>query len=618
MPLTSFQAPSFNQILQSLLNDYRALTTFYGYNLSIDPGSEVYLRFSTQAGQIAVLYQLMNVLTNSKLIDTATGSDLDRVANDFGLQRRGATSATGFIQLVASVSQVLIAGKTLTGPNGLQYQVTTTGVYNPNQNVPVNSVDTGTQANLGIGNILTWTSPQANMQSTCLVSIAITGGADSEDDDTLRSRLYLTLQSPPQMGNDQQVVTVAGSVDSIIQQAFVYSNFNGAGTQLVALTGYQTTSYIGRDIPHLQLDGYVKPYGVQQLQPGLLLQNTGPGNGPLSFGAYNTYTSYLNNLGQNLSADTNAIYGQLPGPIANPYATVITTVNNLPTDVAAVMTLPYPVGAGTNGFGNGWEDFTPWPVPDGYYVNDGYCKVTAVQGVGTVVGGQTGFGLTIRAPSSGTYHTNPPFNSSLAYSNSTPTPGTTHVQWVNRSDLQDAGWLVVTATVLGAQDNGNDTWNVVLDTPLVFGPGGTDFYGSQAVWTDGYEHAGVAVGDFIFPASVNAQNYLNTLMQQYALLGPGQVTSSQGLLVLGASRYPSANAQFPNVVGVQAERALVSQNNEVYAASVNSSSFVAGAQPNLGAAYNTAYSPPSVNAPPNIFVPRNIGFYPQETYGFGK
>lgn len=611
MPLTSFQAPSFNTILQSILNDYRAITTFYGFNLSVDPGSEFYLRSSAFAGQLAVLYQLMNVLTNAKSVDTAAGDDLDKVANAFGLQRRGATTASGFVQLAASVPQTLIAGTTLGGPNGLQYQVTITGVYNPNQNVPVNSVDTGTAANLAIGNIMSWTSPQPNMKSTCLVSIVVTGGANSEDDDTLRSRLYLTLQSPPQMGNNQQIVTISGSVDSIIQQAYVYANFNGAGTQLIALTGYQTSSYIGRDIPHLQFDGYVKPYGVSGLQPGLIAQSSG-------FGAYNKFTQFFNNLGQNLSNDTSAIYGQLPGPVANPFATVITTVNNSPTDVAAVMTLPYPVGAGTNGFGNGWQDFSPWPNPDGYFVNDGYCKVTAVQGPGTTIGSQTGFGLTVRAPSSGSVHTSPPFASFLTYNNNTPTPGTTHIQWVNRSDLQDSGWLVVTATVLGATDNGNDTWNIVLDTPLTFGPGGTDFYGSQAVWTDGYEHAGVAIGDFIFPASVNAQNYLDTLLQQYALLGPGQVTSSQGLITLGASRYPSANAQFANVIGVQAERALVTNNNEVYSASVNSSSFVPGAQPQLGSAYNTAYTSPTTNAPPNIFVPRNIGFYTQELYGFGK
>ncbi len=463
-----------------------------------------------------------------------------------------------------------------------------TGTYNPNANVPISSVDQGAQTNLAVGNILNWSSPLPNMQTTCLVSIAVTGGADAEDDNTLRNRLYLALQSPAQMANGQQIITVAGSVDGLIQQPFIYSNFNGAGTQLITLTGYQTTSYIGRDIPHLPLDGYVKPYGVNQLQPGLIPQVGGQG-------AFNQYTLAAANLGQNLSSDTSAIYGQMPGPVANPFATVIATVNNQPSDIATVLTLPYPVGAPTNGYGNGWVDFTPWPNPDGYYVENA-CTVVSVQGTGTVIGGQTGFGITIAAPSSGIIHTNPPFVSSQTYSANTPTPGQTHISWVNRSDAQDTGWLTVTATVLGATDNTNDTWSIILDTPLVFGVDGYDFYGNTEV----------AVGDFIFPASVNGQSYLNGMMQQYALLGPGQVTASQGLIVLGASRYPSPNAQFPNVIGVQAERYLVSNNQEVYSASVNPQS-----------AYNTAYNPPTVNAPVNIWIPRNLGFYPTEIYNFG-
>ena len=589
MVITAFNPPSFSQILQAYLDDYRAITSYYGYNLSVDPGSEIYLRFSTEATQRTVLYQLLGTLVNSKLVDTASGADLDRVANDFGLQRRTATAAQGFVQLFASVPQTLIVGSTLTGPNSLQYQVSQTAIYNPNDSVPITSVDLGSQTNLPVGSILSWSSVLPNMQSVCLVSIAVTGGADTEDDSTLRSRVFLTLQSPPQMGNGQQMVQVAGSVDGVIQQAFVYSNFNGAGTQLIALTGYQTSSYIGRDIPHLQLDGYAKPYGVSQLQPGLQVQAGG-------YGAYNKYTLAAHNLGSNLSTDTSAIYGQMPGTVANPYATVITTVNNTPSDVAAVLTLPYPVGSSVNGLGGGWLNSSAWPVPDGYYVTNN-CAVLSVQGVGTIIAGQKGYGITISAPSSGTTHTSPPHTSSLTYSSNTPTPGATKIQWVNRSDEQDTGWLVVTAKVIAATDNANDTWSLVLDTPLVFGTSGTDFYGNTAV----------AVGDFIFPASTNAQNYLNVLMDQFAMLGAGQVTSAQGLLTLGASRYPSPSAVFPSVIGVQTERALVTQNAEVFAASVNPAS-----------AYNTAFNAPTTNAPPNIFIPRNLGFYPSENYNFGK
>lgn len=616
--VTTFSVPSYSQILQSLLNDYNSITTYYGYNINTDPGSEIYLRLATFSGPLAVLYNLMNILTNSKMIDTALGADLDRAANNLGLYRRGATSAEGFVLLGSSVSQTLLAGTILTGPNSLQYQVSTSGIYNANSNVPITSVDTGASTNLPVGAILNWSVSLPNMQTVASVSVAVTGGADNESDDTLRGRVYLSLQSPPQMGNAQQLATLAGTIDGVVQQGFVYSNFNGAGTQLLALTGYQTTSYIGRDIPHLLLDGYVKPYGVLQLQPGLVIQATG-------YGAYNQYTAAWGNtshsgppggsLGPNLSSDTSMVYGQLPGTIANPFASVITTVNNVPTDIAAVLTLPYPVGAANNGVGNGWMDYTPWPVPDGYYVNQGYCSVTNIHGTGSfIVGGNgsTGYGITVSAPSSGSVHTGGNGFSvpAATYTTQVPTTGTTHIQWINRSDAQDSGWVVVTATILDALDIGNDTWSLILDTPFVFANGASDFYGN----------IGIVVGDFIFPASINAQNYLDILLQQYALLGPGQVTSSVGLLSLGASRYPSANTQFPNSMGVQVERALVSNNNEVYAASVNSGAFISQSTGkfNTASAYNTAFSAPTTNAPPNIFIPRNAGFYPAETYNFGN
>ena len=621
----AFTLPTYQELLQAMISDMIQASSYYGYGngngVSVVPGSELYLRFSTIAGQLAVQDQLMLTLVNNNLISTSSGSNLDAVAANFGLQRRGATNSQGFVQLTSTIPITLQVGAVLTGPNSLQYQVSQYGVYNPNQNVPIVSIAQGSQTNLPVGNIMSWQISQANMQPTCLVSVPITGGADSEDDATLRNRLYLTLQSPAQMGNGQQMVTLAGSVDGQVQQAFVYNNFNGAGTQLISLVGYQTTSYIGRDIPHLLSDGYVKPYGVLGLQPGLVAQ-------PITNGPYNIYStpgfaystsgpppfrngpSPLDNaglFGQNLSSDSAAILGQIAGVVGNPFATVVTTVNNVPSDMAVVLTLPYPAGSAQNsGTGiqaAGWLDTTPWPNPDGYYVTS-VPAVVSVQGVGTVIsGGQTGavgFGITINAPSSGAHHTmGSPFASYLTYNNNTPTAGATHLQWVNRSDEQDTGWTVVTATVTDFKDNGNDTWKLVLDTPLTFGTDGYDFYGNT----------GVAVGDYIFPASTNAQSYLSALMFQYSLLGPGQATASQGLLTLGAARYPSSNAQFSTVMGVQVEKYLETTFNEVFNAVVS---------PNNGGAVNTAFTPPAINAPSNIYVPRELGFYPEEFWSFGN
>lgn len=614
-PLTNISIPTYSQILTSMLSNMQTLTAYYQYNngqgLSISPGSELYLRFATIAGQRAVQYQMMNVLVNSKLISTATGADLDAVAANFGLKRRGAQSSQGFVQLVSTVPITLSVGSILTGSNSLQFQVARFGVYSPGSNVQIASVDRGSQTNLSVGSILTWQNSQANMQSTCQVSVAVTGGIDAEDDATLRNRLYLSLQSPAAMGNGQNLTTLSGAVDGLVQQAFVYSNFNGAGTQLITLAGYQTSSYIGRDIPHLLSDGYVKPYGVLGLSPGLLPQTAAQsGLSSAGYGAYNYYSAaYGNtdagNYGSNLSADTSAIYGQLPGGVANPYATVITTVNNVPSNLAAVLTLPYPVGSAQNGFGNGWVDAAPFPNPDGFYVTTAPA-VVSVQGVNSTIssGGQTtppaaGFGITITAPSTGLIHTNPPFVSKQVYNNNSPTAGASHINWVNRSDAQENGWSVVQATIIDFKDLGNDTWQLILDTPLTFGSDGYDFYSNTEV----------AIGDYIFPASVNAQSYINQIMIEYALLGPGQATASQGLLALGAARFPSSNANFPTTIGVQLEKALVENFNEVYQAVVS---------PTNGTAVNTAYLAPSVNSPPNIFVPHQIGLFPIEFWGFGN
>ena len=613
----AYSVPSYQQILQSAINNYQQMATYFGYNISITPTDELYIRLSTYASLVSVLYQYDNQLTNANIIDTATGSNLDRVGNFLGFIRRTALSSQGAVTLVASQNQTLITGTLLTGPTGLTFQVQYTGVYANGQAVNVVCVNTGANTNINTGSIMTWQAPTGTMQSSAIVTVACTGGVDAEDDETFRNRIYLAIQSPPGMGNATQVITTSASVDNIIQQAFTYANFNGAGTQLIALTGYQTNSYIGRDIPHLPYDGYVSIYGNTVFNPSLQLQTgatplPGPNPNGLGFGAYNQYTLAGNNFGQNLASDSSAIYGQLPATVANPFATVITTVNNIPSQVNAVLTLPYPVGASPNGLGGGWLNATPWPVPDGFYVQD-YCSVVpfvsapSVAYPGQTQGPNSATCFTISAPSGGAFNTSNPNVSSLTYTNHTPVLGQTQIQWINRSDANQAGWQVVTATVMDAYDNGNNTWTITLSVPFAFAPGTSDFYGNT----------GLAIGDFISPAATNGQTYLNNILAGYAVLGPGEVTSNQGLIALGAARYPSGNTSFSETLGAPVEK-ILEVNNEVFSAELSPGpgSNVVGAGIVYNC-YNTAYVSPTNNAPPSIWVPWQIGWEPNESWNFG-
>lgn len=540
MAVSTFVIPSAEVILQGMLNHYRALATANGYpNISADPNSEIYIRLSAVSQQLAVMYNIMQQQMDARMIDTASGDDLDRLLNQYGLQRKPATSAEGFFQFITAAAQSLTAGMTLTGQNSLTYMVTVSGVYSNGQNVPVTAVDKGQKTDLGAGAVLTWVSPPALAQNSVPVSVSLTGGSDVETDSQARARLYATIQNPPGSGNTQQLINLGSSVDPIVQGAFVYSNFNGAGTQLISLVGYQSDGYyIGRDIPHLLTD------------------NTSLNGGSSPYNALSV------NYGNSLSNDTSVIYGQVPAGVSNPYATYVTTVNNVTADAAFLLTLPFPVGSPVNGTGGGWLNFqgSTWPNPDGAYVLNN-CKVTAVTS-STVI--------TVQAPSA-------------SHSVTVPVAGLTLIQWINRSGIAGQGWRVVQAKVLAAVDNANDTWTITLDTPLTCGSG--DYYGNTQV----------AIGDYIFPASSNAQNYLDTVMGSFAALGPGQVTDVLGLLQIGANRQPSASANFSPYVGSQFLQNLTSTNAEIFSAAY---------------LYNsTSSNAPPVAVPPKIWIPKNLGFY---------
>lgn len=500
VPIT--QSPS--QILQGMIATYKTTMANNGYpNVSVDPGSDIYIRFSAISNQISLLYSNLLVQYNATMIATATGSDLDLLLSNYGLSRKSASVSEGFITIVCSVSTTVTTGTTLTGPNGLLYQVSQGGVFANGASIEIQSVDVGSQTNLPIGSIFTWNNTPAATQATCAAFTAITGGSDLENDSSARTRLQAHLQNPPAMGNWQQLVELASSSDPLVQTAFVYPVVNGPGTQHIAVVGAQTTASVNRDIPAIP----------------------------------------------NLSNVTSAILGQIAA--GTTAGTVVTTVANVTFDVTFKLIIPYPIGASTNGVGGGWLDFTPWPTPDGSVVTTA-CSVASV-----------------------TNSTN--FKINAVAGSTSIKAGITNISWIDKSDSAGNGWQITTATVTAFTDNGDNTYSVTINTPFPT----------------------VAVNDFIFPASTNGQNYLTAVLQQFALLGPGQKTSQPSLLPM-AQRQPLTTALYPDTVDVQFLRALVNAGQEVDSADFYYRQFT-NQEPAL---------PSVVNNPPNIFVPGRVAFIP--------
>jgi uncharacterized phage protein gp47/JayE len=502
-------------------------------NPNIGPGSDVYLRFTAVANEIAV-GQANNVLAvDQTMPDTAGGANLDRWLAIVNLSRRGATQSFGLITIQCSVASTpIVTGTQLTDSSGLRYEVSVGGNYgnnvggSPALQVPVISIDTGKAVNHANGDPLTWTTPPPYVAAQALVGTTggqdgLTGGLDSEVgvDEPPRARLLSTLQNPPKGGNSAQVAQWANASTPDVQAAFVYPAFLGPATVAFAVTAQpQTTGALSstsktRALPATTVSGTVTPY----------------------------------------------VQGQLP---EHALCVGTATVDQI-TGIAILLSLPSAPTAAPPGPGGGWLDGSPWPSS-----NSGGTAPTIVSAVTS----ETVF--TVAAPTP-------------------PQPGVSHISWISPFT-----WQILTATVL-SYTGSSGAYVVTVDTP----------------WPN--LAAAVAEGAaYVFPQSVNQNNYLAAVLGAFAGLGPGEWLPPSNTLISRAFRHPLPSLAWPNALDARFLKQIINSGPEVFDANwisritTGGRPIVSPYTPDVPAAPVTV-TPAGVllSAPPNIWVPLAIGFY---------
>lgn len=475
-------------------------------NPNVSENSDFYVTGTALADQLAPIYNNVEIAADAMMPDTATGSDLDRCLATYGLSRRPPAQASGQITIVTSAPTLVPLGSELTSTIGQVYAVSVGGTYSDGDVIPVTSNDAGAVTNLAKDEILVWTSAPAFTQSTAVVSLAITGGVDAEDDETARARLLSRLQSPPASGNWSHVVEIAESTDPVVQKAFCYPCANGPSTLHIAVAGYPTSVSKSREIDSFKLNAVITP----------------------------------------------TIQGNLPEYVES----VITTVEDVPTDVAFRLTLPLATSALSSlsgpGPGGGWLDPSPYPSVAPTSSNY-FCAITVV--------------------------TDSSHITVASVPGIPPTAGVSRIHWIDRTN-----WTVKQATI--SSFTGTGPYALTLDTPFV----------------------GVAVNDWIFPASVNAQAYVNAVLQGFKLMGPGEKTDQIGVLPR-ALRKPRPSSSFPSSIDTQMLKYLTSVGDEVQAADYYYRDITT---PAVQAATTvvTPALPSLIGNAPKILVPRNLAFYP--------
>lgn len=216
-------------------------------------------------------------------------------------------------------------------------------------------------------------------------------------------------------------------------------------------------------------------------------------------------------------------------------------------DVAIALALPASPSGTPPGPGGGWLDGSPWPF-DANVTGTFKCTVTGVTSSSV---------FTVDAPSA-------------------PAAGASRIAFLAPGPPFGAAtnWTLYTARVLAVSGSAG-AYTITIDQAFV----------------------GIAVGNYIMPQAQNLQTYVSALLNAFKAMGPGE-KSNAPVTLQRAFRHPPPQIAWPYSLGDVQLRALTNSGPEVITAKWNYRSLT------------TPSVPGTISQPPNILVPRNIGFYP--------
>ena len=169
---------------------------------------------------------------------TCTDEWLDTWAAFKGVFRKDATAAgaagTSYATFSGAVGTPLPAGTPVNRNDGFGYLTTADGAVGANGTVvvPIAAATPGTAGNAPQGVALTLGTGVTNIGSAGSASSAVTGGADQEIDDDLRTRMLFAFANPPAGGSDTDYVSWTLAVAGVTR-AWCNPNGAGAGTVVV-------------------------------------------------------------------------------------------------------------------------------------------------------------------------------------------------------------------------------------------------------------------------------------------------------------------------------------------------------------------------------------------------
>ena len=223
---------SYESILSRMQNKFKDLSGF-----EADDASDIGIRMKVLAGEIFSAYSNIEWLKNQVFPQTAIGKQLDYHAQQRGIERKPALKAKGILKFSISSAltyNVNIVSGTICSTaqtEGVRYVTTNDAVLEAGKTsveVSAEAEEGGSIGNCVADSITTMVTPPTGI-TTVTNEAAFTGGADEENDESLRFRV---LDSYKNISNGTNAAFYKEQVlkNENIISAQVVSKNRGAGT----------------------------------------------------------------------------------------------------------------------------------------------------------------------------------------------------------------------------------------------------------------------------------------------------------------------------------------------------------------------------------------------------
>lgn len=201
------------------------------------PGGDGLMRFSNlkvtadvMAGFTNLHYGYLDWIAKQSVPWTAEGEFLEGWAALKSIYRRTPKPAHGKVTFTGVNDTDLPVASIIVRSDGVSYQtITTETVTGGYVTVTVAALENGLHTNTPVGSVMTLGTAIAGINSNGTVSTIITGGVDTESDESERARMLQAYQNPPQGGSRADYERWALEVDGVTR-AWCKPNWQGNGT----------------------------------------------------------------------------------------------------------------------------------------------------------------------------------------------------------------------------------------------------------------------------------------------------------------------------------------------------------------------------------------------------